>query len=79
MKDIIQTHIIPELILHLSHRIHQDLQAMPPHATALLMEVKRYIPAGEDGRETGGVCSHLFSEVHIISPDHTVSQTVHHL
>lgn len=35
----------PKFILHLSDHIQQDLQAVPPHPTALLMEVKGDVPA----------------------------------
>lgn len=31
---------VPKFILHLSNSVHQDLQAMPSHFTALLMEIK---------------------------------------
>lgn len=37
---------VPELGLLLGHGVHQDLQAMPPHPTALLMKVKGHVPAG---------------------------------
>lgn len=35
---------IPKVILHFSDHVQQDLQAVPPHPTALLMEVKGYVP-----------------------------------
>lgn len=37
--------MIPEVVLLLGHCVHQDLQAMPPHPTALLMKVKGHVPA----------------------------------
>lgn len=40
-------HVIPKLILHFRHRVHQDLQAMPPHTAALHVKVKRDVPADE--------------------------------
>ena len=41
----------PKFILRLGHDVQQDLQAVPPHPTALLVEVKRHVPKKERQEE----------------------------